>query len=504
MCDATRAADAARSGVPCHFDAECGNGSLPNACHYDPTDDTKFPPHLSPADRGRFLNPMMTVHWNGDRMEVEAFEFTYRSLLGAGDCDGHETDPMRCLGALLPRSLLVSTVAIPAASGFEGDLQSTLRNVEVSDPSGRRLNASVRLTHVADFIYSLTRFPRNPFLGDGNGAVPDAASRGRHFFNDAKTQCAACHEGPSATDELFTDRRPNPDFVRAERPGAATNNPFLRHAVGTENVFDLTDPFVVASSNDTFQNAAAPIPTSRGALLDYVTPVLNDVWNTAPYLHDGSAATLLDVIRFCNTRLSDCSQPGLGRNLNDLHGRTSFLTPQQLNDLVAFQKAPHGPVEAGGEAVLKPAQFALRTVLLKFGKRPGRGRFRIVGIGSPAGLPVDPKTGGLSLTLGVPAGETMAVHLTAAPAERIRGGRHRFSYRSRKPDPPVTIHLTRLPFGDYRLVAKGRRAELSALDDGALDVTVALVTGRTQFVENRVLTPRNDGRTLVLGSRRRW
>src|SRR5262249_19384617 len=220
----------------------------------------------------------------------------------------------------------------------------------------------------------------------------------------------------------------------------------------------------------------------------------------APYLHDGSAATLLDVIRFCNTRLTDCSQPRLGRNLNDLHGRTSFLTPQQLNDLVAFQRAPHGPVASGAEATLKVGQLGLRTVVLKFGRRPGRSRFEVVGLASPAGLPVDPETAGLSLTLGVPAGETMAMHVTAGPAERTRG-RRRIPYRSPPPDPPVAIHLTRLRFGDYRLVAKGRRADLGALDNGALDVTVALVTGPTQFVENRVLTPRNGGRTLVLRSR---
>ena len=499
-CDASLAADAATAGAPCHFDAECGSGSLPSACHYDPADDGKFPPHLSLADRARFLNPMVTVHWNGDRMEVEAFEFTYRSLLGAADCDGRETDPDRCLGALLPRSLLVSTAAVPVGAGFEGDLQSTLRNLEVSDPSGRRFDASVRLTHVADFVYSLTGFPPNPFLGEGGAAISDAAMRGRHLFNDTKTRCASCHEGPAPANELFSDRRPNPDFVRTEPPAAATNDPFLRHAVGTENLFDLTDPFVVASANHTFQNATAPIPASRGALLDYVTPMLNDVWNTAPYLHDGSAATLLDVIRFCNTRLTSCSQPGLGRNLNDLHGRTSFLTPQQLNDLVAFERAPHGPVASGAEATLKVGQLGLKTVLLKFGKHPGRGRFHVVGLASPAGLPVDPKTTGLSLTLGVPAGEMMAMHVTTGPAEGIRG-RRRFTYRSHPLDPPVTIHLTRLRFGDYRLVAKGRRADLSALDNGALDVTVALVTGSTQFVQDRVLAPRKGGRTLVLRSR---
>jgi len=232
-----------------------------------------------------------------------------------------------------------------------------------------------------------------------------------------------------------------------------------------------------------------------------VTPMLNDVWNTAPYLHDGSAATLLDVIRFCNTRLTDCSQPGLGRNINDLHGRTSFLTPQQLNDLVAFQRAPHGPVASGAEATLKVGQLDLGAVVLKFGRRPRRGRFQIVGFASPAGLPVEPTSAGLSLTLGVPAGETMAMHVTAAPAERITGG-PRFTYRSSPPDSPVTIRLTRLRYGDYRLVAKGRRADLRALDNGALDVTVALVTGPTQFVENRVLTARNGRLTLVLGSPR--
>ena len=52
----------------------------------------------------KFLNPMMTVHWNGDRDEVEDFEFTYRSLMGAGDCDGVEDLADKCIGALVMRS----------------------------------------------------------------------------------------------------------------------------------------------------------------------------------------------------------------------------------------------------------------------------------------------------------------------------------------------------------------------------------------------------------------
>ena len=54
-----------------------------------------IPPNVPAADRDRYFNPMLTVHWNGDRDEVEDFEHTYRSLLGAGDCDGIEFTPSR-------------------------------------------------------------------------------------------------------------------------------------------------------------------------------------------------------------------------------------------------------------------------------------------------------------------------------------------------------------------------------------------------------------------------
>src|SRR5213079_2339280 len=138
--------------------------------------------------------------------------------------------------------------------------------------------------------------------------------------------------------QFFTDKKPNASFDPG-RPGAADhNNPFVRHDVGTMNLFDAEDPLAIAQMDQIFQNPRIPIPASRGPLGDYLTPVLNDVWNTAPYLHDGSAHTLLDVVRPCDTTVDDCLEAGRGRNLNGQHGVTSILTPQQLNDLVAFQK----------------------------------------------------------------------------------------------------------------------------------------------------------------------
>jgi cytochrome c peroxidase len=55
---------------------------------------------------------------------------------------------------------------------------------------------------------------------------------------------------------------------------------------------------------------------------DFDTPTLVEVWRTAPYLYDGRAATILDVL----TRF----------NKNDQHGATSKLTKQQLADLAEY------------------------------------------------------------------------------------------------------------------------------------------------------------------------
>jgi len=55
------------------------------------------------------------------------------------------------------------------------------------------------------------------------------------------------------------------------------------------------------------------------------TPTLLEAYRTAPYLHDGRAATLEEVVTTCNP--------------DDRHGRTSNLSKQEIADLAAFLKA---------------------------------------------------------------------------------------------------------------------------------------------------------------------
>ena len=57
----------------------------------------------------------------------------------------------------------------------------------------------------------------------------------------------------------------------------------------------------------------------------YDTPTLLGVYRTAPYLHHGTALTLMDVLTTTNRW--------------DRHGKTSHLKAGQREDLVEFLKA---------------------------------------------------------------------------------------------------------------------------------------------------------------------
>jgi cytochrome c peroxidase len=136
---------------------------------------------------------------------------------------------------------------------------------------------STDLDALAAYCASLAAKP-NPIAGN------DAAiERGAAVFQRADTGCLTCHKLPYFTDSTLSA------------------SPLIRHNVGT---------------------GTSPLE-QNGSSFD--TPSLRMLWNTAPYLHDGSAATLLDVLTTANP--------------NNLHGNTSQLSGAELTDLVAFLMA---------------------------------------------------------------------------------------------------------------------------------------------------------------------
>jgi DNA-binding beta-propeller fold protein YncE len=471
------------AGQECTFDAFCSAGFF---CQANPA---RIPPNIAAADRPRYFNPMLTVHWNGDRDEVEDFEHTYRQLMGAGDCDTVEDKIDTCMGALIQRSGLTSTDPVDV----NPDLGPPNRNIR-GPLSGKIVG--IRLTNMADFVYSLSSFPQNPNVAD------EAAERGRKLFNDPLTQCANCHRGgPGSGREFFTDKAPNSSFDPAAPARADSNNPFIRHDVGTANLFDTTNPRQIAADNQTFQNPRLPIPGDRGTLGDYITPVLNDVWNTAPYLHDGSAASLLDVIRPCDAAVDDCAQPGRGRNVRvagvEQHGATSFLTPRQLNDLAAFQKTLRLQTVVGDNArVLTVGTLAPSKMVLRFGKEGRTGRDGFLVKAALDGFVLD---GGSALVLQVatPDGEQMAVFERTVTLE---GRGRRLRGRLREGRGSIAVTLKRAGTG-FRLLAVGKRLDLSALDSGNRDLTIAVESGGVTAAKNRSLEGKR--RVFKLPRRRR-
>jgi YVTN family beta-propeller protein len=106
--------------------------------------------------------------------------------------------------------------------------------------------------------------------------LTEAEARGRAIFESPETECADCHPAP-----LYTTMH--------------------AYDVGTAN-----------GPGEWF-----------GPEID--TPTLRFLYDSAPYLHNGSAPTLRDVLTTANP--------------NDTHGVTSHLTAQNIDDLIAFLRA---------------------------------------------------------------------------------------------------------------------------------------------------------------------
>ncbi|MBC7818039.1 MAG: hypothetical protein IAG10_14205, partial [Planctomycetaceae bacterium] len=146
-----------------------------------------------------------------------------------------------------------------------------------------------------DALAAYTNSHTVPLSPHAKSGLSDSAKRGRDVFFSKETACATCHHGP-----YFCDSNP------ASKP--------TLHDVGTGR----SDP-------------------SEKMPLKYDTPTLLGVYRSAPYLHDGSAKTLRDLLTTSNA--------------GDKHGQTSHLQPPQVDELIEFLKAlPYEDPEPAAEA----------------------------------------------------------------------------------------------------------------------------------------------------------
>ncbi len=175
-----------------------------------------------------------------------------------------------------------------------------------------RLLAQALATYERTLVSPVTAFDR--WIAGDDSAISDAATRGFRLFS-GKANCVACHSGWAFTDQAFHD---------IGLPGADR---------GRGAVLDL-----------------------RAADHAFKTPGLRDVARRAPYMHNGSIATLDAVLAHYETGIVE--RPTLSRDLKRI-----ALGDGERRDLIAFLETLSAPGPVETEPRVRPAPAAAQPPL---------------------------------------------------------------------------------------------------------------------------------------------
>lgn len=176
------------------------------------------------------------------------------------------------------------------------------------------------------------------FYGGEADALTPAQLRGYHLFIN-EGRCVSCHV-IEQTQAVFTDNRFHNigvgiNAIQGEVPKLARE--FLK-AEATASEVDVK----VLTDKRTSELGRFALTRDFDDLGSFKTPTLRNVAVTAPYMHDGSLATLREVVEHYNN--GGVTEPG--DPVNDfLSGgiRPLNLTDEEIDDLVAFMEALTSP-----------------------------------------------------------------------------------------------------------------------------------------------------------------
>jgi len=134
--------------------------------------------------------------------------------------------------------------------------------------------------------------------GDAKAMTAEQVNGFKLFVGKGK--CEVCHSAPNFTDDGF-------------------------HNLGLAS-WGVPEP-------DMGRYAQRPIGVLKGA---FKTPTLRDITRTAPYFHDGSSSTLMEVVEHYNK--GGLVKTNLSPNMEKLD-----LNKQEMSDIIAFMQALESP-----------------------------------------------------------------------------------------------------------------------------------------------------------------
>jgi cytochrome c peroxidase len=195
---------------------------------------------------------------------------------------------------------------------------------------GRPPNGPDLLRAIASYERTQLSFdsPFDHFVAGDKNAISDSAKRGWELFN-TQARCNKCHALTDAQRDvtLFTDN----DFHNIG-VGIIRHN-VVALAVQAERLINSGDKLAVdraAIQTDMSALGRFLITKKEKDIAAFKTPGVRNVLVTGPYFHDGSQATLWDVVDHYN-KGDGLKNPELDEDIQPL-----ALTEQQIDDLVAF------------------------------------------------------------------------------------------------------------------------------------------------------------------------
>jgi len=169
--------------------------------------------------------------------------------------------------------------------------------------------------------------PYDRFLAGDRSALNDAAQRGLALFR-GRARCSVCHSLNTSFPFLSDGNYRNTGVAG----NLSTFDSLARRAIVLSNSGDDEDLRLLNGSQGKSELGRFLVTRNAIDVGSFRTPILRNVELTAPYFHDGSAATLADVVRYY-------ARGGNENSGKDWELQTVNLSEQDQLDLIEFLKS---------------------------------------------------------------------------------------------------------------------------------------------------------------------
>jgi cytochrome c peroxidase len=236
---------------------------------------------------------------------------------------------------------------------------------------GRPINATDLVRAIAS--YERTQFsfdsPFDHFIAGDTTAISDAAKRGWELFN-TKARCNKCHALSEATRDpaFFMDKDFHNIGIGIIRHNVVALACKAKQEIDSGKIVDVDQ---AAIESETSVVGRFLVTKKEEDIASFKTSNLRNVLVTAPYFHDGSQATLWDVMDHYNHG-DGTKDPWLDEDMQPL-----ALSESEIDDVVAFlatltsaQYQPLGAEELARQRAIASVNRPQRDTARAFGPKP--------------------------------------------------------------------------------------------------------------------------------------